>query len=196
MRTIQLGRTDMRVSVIALGCWAFAGDQFWGAQDDADSINTVHAALETGVNFFDNAEGYGAGHSEAVLGRALVGRRDQAIIATKVSQENLAPEMLRKACEGSLRRLQTEYIDLYQIHWPSRVVPLAETLETLGALKQEGKIRAIGVCNFGDRDLDELLATGHVESNQLPYNLLWRAIEFDIRPKCIDAAAVFFVTAP
>jgi aryl-alcohol dehydrogenase-like predicted oxidoreductase len=138
------------------------------------------------VNLFDTAEGYGGGDSEAMLGRALEGRRHQAVIATKVSRANLSGTEVKRACEDSLRRLQTDYIDLYQIHWPSRAVPLDETLAALEKLREQGKVRAIGVCNFGVDDLADLLAIGRVETNQLPYSLLWRAIEYVIRPRCVD----------
>jgi aryl-alcohol dehydrogenase-like predicted oxidoreductase len=169
-----------------MGCWALAGDDAWGFQDDKDSIDTVHAALDMGVNFFDTAEGYGNGRSEQVLGQALAGRRDRAVIATKVSVSHLSGPGIEKACERSLQLLQTDYIDLYQIHWPSRSVPLVESFEALEKLRQQGKIRAIGVCNFGPADFAELLTVGHCESNQLPYSLLWRGIEFEIGPACAD----------
>ncbi len=184
MRYITLGTTDIRVSVLALGCWPFAGDATWGPQDDRQSIETVHAALDMGVNLFDTAEGYGRGKSEQVLGKALQGLRSRAVIATKVSREHLAPDDLYAACERSLRNLQTDYIDLYQIHWPSRKVPLADTLGALERLKEQGKIRAIGVCNFGAGDLSDLFALGRAETNQLPYGLLCRSIEYEILPAC------------
>ena len=186
MRYCRLDKTDLSVSVIAMGCWALAGDATWGPQEEAESIATVHAALDAGVNLFDTAEGYGGGDSESVLGRALIGRRHQAVIATKVSRANLSAQAVQQACEHSLRRLQTDYIDLYQIHWPSRSVPLWETLEALERLRQQGKVRAIGVCNFGLNDLSDLLGMGWVETNQLPYSLLWRAIEYGIQQKCED----------
>lgn len=182
----KLGGTDIEVSVVAMGCWAIAGDQTWGDQDEADSIATIHKALEVGVNFFDTAEMYGDGYSEEVVGRALKGRRSEAVIADKVSANHLPPAELRAACERSLRRLQTDYIDLYQIHWPNWELPIAETLGVLRDLQREGKVRAIGVCNFGQRDFTELLEAGHVASNQLPYNLLWRPIEFAIQPLCVE----------
>jgi aryl-alcohol dehydrogenase-like predicted oxidoreductase len=168
-----------------MGCWAFAGGDYWGEQSEADSGAAVDAALDAGVNFFDTAEGYGAGASEEVLGRALGARRKEVVIASKVSGRNLAPAGVAEACEESLRRLGTDHIDLYQIHWPSRTVPLADTMGALGRLVEAGKIRAIGVSNFGPMDMDELDALGRAESNQLPYNLLWRAIEFEILPKCV-----------
>ena len=186
MRTCKLGKTDLSVSLIAMGCWALAGDATWGPQEEAESVATVHAALDAGVDFFDTAEGYGGGDSEAVLGQALLGRRHQAVIATKVSRANLSAGEVQQACENSLRRLQTDYIDLYQIHWPSRTVPLAETMEALARLREQGKVRAIGVCNFGVQDLSEVLELGRAETNQLPYSLLWRAIEYEIQARCVD----------
>jgi len=182
----KLGKTDISVSAIAMGCWVLAGDATWGPQDKAESIATVHAALNAGVNLFDTAEGYGGGASESVLGQALVGRRHEAVIATKVGRANLSKEEVRRACEASLQRLRTDYVDLYQIHWPSRTVPLAETMEALERLREQGKVRAIGVCNFGVQDLSDISANGWAESNQLPYSLLWRAIEFELRQRCAD----------
>ncbi|MEJ2209512.1 MAG: aldo/keto reductase [Anaerolineae bacterium] len=196
MRYRELDRGGLRVSALAMGCWALADSGTWGPQSEADSIATVHAALDLGVDTFDTAEGYGGGESEAVLGRALRGRRSEAVIASKVSRKNLSAESVRQACEDSLRRLGTDYIDLYQIHWPSRSVPLAETLGALEDLRAEGKIRAIGVCNFGLQDLSDLLAQRMVASNQLPYSLLWRAIEYEIRPACVDAGVGILCYSP
>lgn len=186
MKYRELGKTDITYSVVAMGCWAIAGDSTWGPQDEAESIATIEAALDAGVNFFDTAEAYGDGHSELVLGRALAGRRHEAAIATKVNSSHLSGDGVQRSCERSLQRLQTDYIDLYQIHWPSRTVPLAETMEALERLREQGKVRAIGVSNFGVRDLSDLLTVGRCETNQLPYNLLWRAIEHEIRRKCVD----------
>ena len=186
MKYRKLGTTDIEVSVVAMGCWAIAGDQTWGPQDEADSIATIHAALDVGINFFDTAEVYGDGYSEQVVGKALKSRRAEAIIASKVTSSRLRPADLRQACDESLRRLQTDYIDLYQIHWPNWDLPISEPMGELQKLEEEGKIRAIGVCNFGPRDFSELLATAHVETNQLPYSLLWRAIEHGIQPMCVE----------
>ncbi|MBA3945500.1 MAG: aldo/keto reductase [Herpetosiphonaceae bacterium] len=182
----KLSTTDIDVSVVALGCWAFAGDATWGPQDEDAALATVHAALDAGVNFFDTAEAYGAGSSELLLGKALAGRRGEAVIASKVSGDHLAPAELRQACERSLRQLNTDYLDLYQIHWANREIPLAETYGALEELRSEGKVRAFGVCNFGVGDLTDLFAVGACATNQLPYSLLWRAIEYEIRQKCID----------
>ena len=180
----KLGNTDIQVSTIALGCWPFAGGVVWGDQDDDVSIATVHTALEAGINFFDTAEGYEHGHSERVLGRGLVGRRQDAVIATKVSANHLRPDDLFAACEQSLRNLQTDYVDLYQIHWPNHEVPLAESVGALIRLREQGKIRAIGVSNFGVGDLSDLVDLTACSSDQLPYSLLWRVIEPEIRPLC------------
>ncbi len=186
MRVNKLGRTDIDISAICLGCWGFSNDFMWHDQAEQDSINTIHAALDLGVNFLDTAEAYGAGASEEVVGRALKGRRGDAVIASKVSDANLAPDDLVAACERSLTRLGTDYIDLYQIHWPSRVVPMGDTLEALQGLKEQGKIRAIGVSNFGPLDMAELFSLGRAESNQLAYSLLARAIEYEIQPICVE----------
>jgi myo-inositol catabolism protein IolS len=196
MKYRKLGRTDIKVSNVAMGCWGLADEAAWGPQAESNSVATVRAALDVGVNFFDTAEGYGGGESEEVLGRALVGRRHEAVIATKVNRVNLAGDAIQRACERSLRYLQTDYIDLYQIHWPSRTVPLEETMATLGKLREQGKVRAIGVCNFGVQDLSDLLEIGWVEANQLPYSLLWRAIEYEIQPKCVDAGLGILCYSP
>ena len=196
MKVHKLGKSDITVSALAMGCWAIAGDPVWGPQDEAESHATVHAALDLGINFFDTAEGYTAGESEVVLGRALAGRRPEAVIATKASRPNLSHDGIRKACEASLRRLQTDYIDLYQIHWPSREVPLEETVVALERLREQGKVRAIGVCNFGVGDLGDLLELGWTESNQLPYSLLWRAIEYEIQARCVEEGIGILAYSP
>lgn len=196
MKYQKIGRTDIEVSVFALGCWPFAGGMVWGEQDDQVSMATVHAALDAGINFFDTAEGYAEGHSERVLGQSLAGRRHEAVIATKVSASHLAAEELVRACERSLGNLQTDYIDLYQIHWPNWNVPLAETMQVLEQLKKQGKIRAIGVCNFAVRDLSDLLEISGCETDQLPYNLLWRVIEDEIQPLCLEQGVGLICYSP
>lgn len=186
MKYRKLGKTDIEVSAVAMGCWVLAGGPTWGPQAESDSIAAIRAALDVGVTLFDTAEGYGDGESERVLGRALAGRRHEAVIATKVSRSNLSGDEVQRACERSLRCLQTDYIDLYQIHWPSRIVPLEETMAALGRLREQGKVRAIGVCNFGVEDLDDLFRVGWAEADQLPYSLLWRTIEREIQPRCVE----------
>ena len=187
MQYKPLGKTGIRVSEFALGCWPFAGGSVWGPQDDAVSIATVHAALDRGVTFFDTAEGYDDdSHSEEVLGRALAGRRTEAVIATKISPPHLVPALVEDTCDASLRRLQTDYIDLYQIHWPNHDVPIEDSLDSLTRLRDSGKIRSIGVSNFGVRDLSSALESADIVTDQLPYNLLWRPIEVEISPMCLD----------
>ncbi len=185
MQYITLPDSEIEISRVAMGCWALAGDATWGPQDEAQAVAAVHAALDEGITLLDTAEMYGAGLSEQILGRALKGRRHRAVIASKFNPENNAPDKVAAALERSLRYLQTDYIDLYQIHWPSRTVPLEATWEALERLRQQGKIRNIGVSNFGTGDLADLLAMGRPVTNQLPYNLIWRAIEFQILPACI-----------
>ena len=173
--------------MICQGCWSLVEEDLtWGRQDLRDSVEAIEAALAAGVNFFDTAEGYGAGQSEEILGRALRPRRKDVIIATKVSSRHLKGDALKRQCEASLRRLQTDYIDLYQIHWPSPAVPLDETLGAMGELVDAGKVRAVGVSNFGVSYLREALAAGRVESNQLAYSLLWRPIECEVQPLCFS----------
>ena len=180
-----LGRTGLRVSPVAMGCWAIVGDATWGAQEESDSIAAVHAALDCGVNFLDTAEGYGAGYSEQILAKALKGRRDQVIIGSKASPNHAGSfAELSTCCEESLKNLGTDYIDVYHLHWPNRSVPIEQILADFGKLREQGKIRAFAVSNFGRGDLTELLGHGRCEVNQLPYSLLWRVIEQEIVPIC------------
>jgi aryl-alcohol dehydrogenase-like predicted oxidoreductase len=188
MKYNKLANTEIQLSEIVLGCWAFGGGYTWGDQEDELSIRTVHAALDAGLTCFDTAEFYGGGRSEDVLGRALVGRRASAVVISKLWVENMARDKVLKACEDSLKRLRMDYIDLYMIHWPNRAVPLSETLEALLSLKRAGKIRAIGVCNFGAQDLADALSLVDVAADQLPYSLLFRAIEFEVLAACRSRA--------
>lgn len=196
MRTRRLGNSDLEVPVICFGCWAIAGDNIWGPQDEQDAVDAIRLAVDLGMNFFDTAEGYGAGASEALLGRGLRGIRERAIIATKASPSHHEPTKLRAACEESLRLLGTDYIDLYQLHWPSREVPFADTWGAMEDLIAEGKVRAGGVSNWGPRDLDELLQAGRPASNQVSYSLLFRAIEYEILPRCREEQIGFLCYMP
>ncbi len=181
----KLGRTDLNVSVICQGTWSVATrDAFWDGQDRTDSLAAIHAGLDAGVNFFDTAPAYGNGESEEILGEALGAHRREVVVASKVAPTDLEPDKLRLSCERSLRALRSDYIDLYQIHWPSQTLPLEPTWRTLEALQREGKIRHLGVSNFGKSFLAGAARLGRAESNQLPYSLLWRAVEFDIQPSC------------
>ena len=182
----KLGQTDIEVSAIAMGTWSIVSGRMWGEQDEGESHAAVRAAIDAGINLFDTAEGYGDGRSEQVLGKALAGVRDRAVIATKASSSNLAPDKLVAACEASLKRLNTDRIDLYQIHWPDYNVPFTDTFGAMQRLRDHGKIRAIGVSNFGPQDLHDGLAVCRIESNQLAYSLLFRAAEFDVQPICVE----------
>lgn len=196
MKYTVLPGTDWQVSRIAMGCWALSGDQTWGPQDEQETIATIHAAIDVGINFFDNAELYGNGLAEEILGKALRARRGNVIIASKFNREHARREQVIASCEQSLSRLQTDYIDLYQIHWANWEVPFAETWEALQRLREQGKIRAIGVCNFGPKDLSAILEIGRPSTNQLPYGPLFRAIEFEIAPACIAAGVGILCYSP
>ena len=176
------GKTDLVTSPIVYGCMGGAGA--FGPQDEKDSIEALRGAFDVGINFFDTAEGYGDGYSEQLLSRALGDRRGEIVISSKVSRTHLSPVELKKACNRSLKNLDTDYIDLYLLHWPSRDVPLIESVNALKELQQAGKIRYFGVSNFGKNDLTELLQHTDVSTNQLGYNLLFRAIEHEVLPIC------------
>lgn len=201
MKHTEIADGALRVPLVSLGCWAFGEAEFWGEQDDAESIATVHAALDLGVTMFDTAESYGDGRSEEVLGRALQGRRDEALIATKASPKNFGKESVIAACDQSLRRLRTDVIDLYQLHWPSGDFGLDETFAGLLELYERGSIRAVGVCNFGVRDVaravEEARRSGlPVVTDQLPYNLLWRAIEHGTMEACREHELAVLAYSP
>ncbi len=187
MEKRTLTPSGIQISLLGLGCWSFGGQEgdYWGPHDDREAAEIVARALACGINYFDTAEGYNEGRSEEALGRALKGRRAAAIIGTKVSPQHTEPATLRQHCEASLRRLGTDVIDIYMVHWPITEYPVADAFGTLTDLRREGKIRAIGISNFGPLQMQEALATGAaIEINQLGYSLLHRAIEFEILPAC------------
>jgi myo-inositol catabolism protein IolS len=187
----------LQLPALGMGCWSFAGGQYWGNQPKEDSIRTVHAALDAGVTLFDTSENYADDHhSEEVLGEALATRREEALVATKVSTKHLRHDDVIEACEASLRRLNTDRIDLYQIHWPNWDVPLEETSEAIGSLLDAGKIRAFGVCNFGPVDLSSLLEVRRPVSNQMAYNLLWRGVEDQVVPMLLDQSIDLMCYSP
>ena len=197
MQYRKLGTSSFYVSVYAFGAWQIGDSTYWGedlgqdvastlaASSGADAaVAAVHAAVDAGVNLFDTAEMYGAGESERVLGRALKGKRDKVLIASKVSPANCSPDKLVAACEASLLRLQTDYLDLYQVHWPPRDTPFDEVHAALERLRDAGKIREMGVSNFGPQDLDTWFQRGECVSNQIGYNLAFRAPEYEVLPAC------------
>ncbi len=181
------GRSDFKLPVLGVGVWSFGGgpDDYWGEQSERDADATVGRAIELDCAYFDTAEGYNDGASESALGKLLKGRRDKAVIGTKVSPHNVEPATLREHCEASLSRLQTDHVDLYMVHWPIPSAAMADAFATLGDLRNEGKIRHIGISNFGVQQMTEALATGaQIAVNQLGYSLLTRAIELEIAPFC------------
>jgi aryl-alcohol dehydrogenase-like predicted oxidoreductase len=193
MNTVTLGATGLQVTPIAFGTWQLGGE--WGAFDEDEAIRAVRHARALGINFFDTAQAYGFGASERLLARALkdelATRRDQIVIATKGGlrideQRGLvrdsSPTWLRHGVEESLQALGVDYIDLYQVHWPDRATPFAETAQALDELVREGKIRHVGVSNFDVSQIAEFARTRAVETLQPPYHLFRREIEADILP--------------
>src|SRR5215831_5357045 len=186
---------DVRVPAgrIGLGTWAMGGFQ-WGGTDDDESVRTIHAALDLGINLIDTAPAYGFGHSEEVIGRAIAerGHRDRVIIATKAGLERRGDALFRNGTrrqifeevELSLTRLRTDYIDLFQVHWPDPQTPYEETAEALRDLKQAGKVRAIGVSNYSIEEMERFQTVTPIASAQPPLNLFERQAEQDIIPWC------------
>jgi aryl-alcohol dehydrogenase-like predicted oxidoreductase len=197
MRKRNLGNTGLQLTAVGLGTWAMGGggwDYAWGPQDDNQSIGTIRRALDLGVNWIDTAPVYGLGHSEEVVGRAIEGRRREVIIATKCGRvweegdtgaySRLKADSVRREVEGSLRRLQVEVIDLYQIHWPDPEEDIEEAWSTIADLVREGKVRYGGVSNFSVAQLKRVQPIHPVASLQPPYNMLRRGIEAELLPYC------------
>jgi myo-inositol catabolism protein IolS len=185
----SLGNSGIQITPIIFGTWQ-AGKSGWVGIEDADVIQAMRSAFDAGVSTFDTAEVYGDGYSEQLVAEALSNVRDQVVYATKVFANHLEYQQVIEACEGSLKRLKTDYIDLYQIHWPagsfkSKVVPIEETMKALTDLKQQGKIRAIGVSNFSRDQLAEASQYGQIDSIQPPYSLFWRQVEQEVMPYCM-----------
>ena len=190
MEYLKIAGLPLEASRIALGTWAIGG-WMWGGTEESDAIRTIHAALDHGINLIDTAPVYGFGRSEELVGKALKGgRREGAIIATKVGLDwgsgkilrNSTQALLRRELEESLRRLKTDVIDIYQVHWPDESVPFEETARTLDAFRREGKIRAIGVSNFSAAQMDRFRKGAPLTTIQPPYNLFEREIEKDVLP--------------
>lgn len=210
MQQRPLGQSNIAASVVGLGAWAMGG-WMWGGTDEAESIDAIHASLDAGINLIDTAPIYGFGLSEEIVGKAIRDRREEVVLATKCSlvpdtsggafmfrstaggpsptghivvHANLTPESIRREVEMSLQRLQTDYIDLYQTHRPDANTPIQETMGALLELKQEGKIRAIGVSNVSSQQMDEYRAVGPLDTDQEKYSMLARQIEEDQLPYC------------
>jgi|SRR5919197_281896 aryl-alcohol dehydrogenase-like predicted oxidoreductase len=197
MEQRECGRSGLTLSVLGLGCWSFGGGDYWGPVEQSDVDTVVRRAFELGITYFDTAEVYNDGRSETSLGRALRGLpREQVVIGTKVSPAHVQPDVLPGRCEASLRRLGTDYIDIYMVHWPItlhsirhfdaqlQVRPAVDAaFSALLRLQHQGKVRHIGVSNFARLRLEEALAyCPDLAVNELPYNLLSRAIEWEALP--------------
>lgn len=207
MNTRALGKTDIRISPVIFGAWAIGG-WMWGGTEESDALEAIHASLDNGINTIDTAAVYGMGHSETLVAKAIRGRREKVVIATKggrswtsevgsmpfettgpdgkklTIRSNSRPEALMKECEDSLRRLETDVIDLYQIHWPDLTFPIADAVGTMARLKEQGKIRAIGVSNFNLEQLEEAVEAAQIDALQPAYSLVRRDIEAEIVPFC------------
>lgn len=191
IETTTIPGTDLKPSRVGLGTWAIGG-WMWGGSDDAQSIRTIQEAVDRGITLIDTAPVYGFGHSEEIVGRALAegGRRDKAVIASKVALDwkdgkpfrNASRARIMKEIDDSLRRLKTDVIDLYQVHWPDPNTPIEETAGALKELLTAGKIRAIGVSNFSPAQMDKFRAVAPLAADQPPYNLFEREIEADVLP--------------
>jgi aryl-alcohol dehydrogenase-like predicted oxidoreductase len=196
MQTRRLGFSDLELTTIGLGTWAIGGPGIfgWGPQDDADSIAAIRRGLDVGINWIDTAAMYGVGHSEEVVGEAIQGRRDEVFLATKCSRivdpdtgivvGRLDPPSIRQECEASLRRLRTEVIDLYQIHWPLPDEAIEEGWGAIADLVREGKVRYGGVSNFSVAQMQRIAPIHPIASVQPPYSMVRRQIEADILPYC------------
>ena len=182
----KLGNSDIEVTELTFGCMSIVNDINSNSQSEKDSIEAIELSLSEGINFFDTAPGYGDGASEILLGKAFGPRRKDVVVATKVNG-SLREEDVFRECEKSLKNLNTDFIDLYQIHWPDWETPLQETIGALDRLRTEGKIRCYGVSNFGKQDLTEAVELGNVITNQMAYNLIWRNIEKEVLPICEKA---------
>ena len=188
---VAIPNTQLKVSRVALGTWAIGG-WMWGGTDQRESIATIHAALHQGINLIDTAPAYGFGVSEEIVGAALLGVRTEAVIATKTGLEwrdgkvyrNATRARIMQEVDDSLRRLRTDYIDLYQVHWPDPLVPVEETAEAMRTLHAQGKIRAIGVSNFSVAQMERFRQVAPLHVLQSPYNLFERDIETRILPYC------------
>jgi aryl-alcohol dehydrogenase-like predicted oxidoreductase len=204
----RLGNSDMELTPIGIGAWAMGGGNWqfsWGPQDDNASIAAIHAALDAGVNWIDTAAVYGLGHAETVVARALKGRSNKPYIFTKCERcwdENrqivkcLKRDSIRRECEDSLRRLEVDVIDLYQIHWPEPEEDIEEGWATLAELQREGKVRWIGVSNFSAEQMERVRRIAPITSVQPPYSLITRKAEESIFPYALQHGIGVIVYSP
>ena len=203
MQMLPLGQSGIDASVVAFGAWAIGG-WMWGGNDESDSIKAIHASIDAGANFIDTAAVYGKGVSEEIVGKAIEGRRDEVVLATKCGlrwdtkagefhfndlegdaiHKYLDPKSLEQELEDSLRRLKVDVIDLYQTHWQTETTPIEETMACLMKMKEAGKIRAIGVSNATPAEMDRYRAVGPLDTDQEKYSMLDRGMEAEQLPYC------------
>jgi aryl-alcohol dehydrogenase-like predicted oxidoreductase len=205
MEYTVISGTEMKVSRIAQGTWAIGG-WMWGGTDEKESIRTIHAALDIGINLIDTAPVYGFGVSEQIVGKAIEerGHRERVFIATKVGLEwhngsvsrNSSQRRIRQEVQDSLRRLRTDYIDIYQIHWPDLTVSIEETARTMQALLQEGLIRAIGVSNYSPEQMNQFMSVCTLNTVQPPYNIFEQQIDRDVLPYVLEKNLSVFAYGP
>jgi aryl-alcohol dehydrogenase-like predicted oxidoreductase len=208
MQKKKLGNSDMELSPIGVGAWAMGGGGWafaWGPQDDEQSIAAIHAALDHGVNWIDTAAVYGLGHSEEVVARALAGRSNRPYVFTKCERvwnekgeirSSLKSDSIRQECEASLRRLKIDTIDLYQIHWPDPEPDIEEAWTTLAKLKEEGKVRWVGVSNFNPQQMERCRKIAPVTSLQPPYSAVSPEVEKEHLPYCQQHGIGVIVYSP
>jgi diketogulonate reductase-like aldo/keto reductase len=195
----KLGRAGPDIPVLGLGTWGMGGFMSALSGGEEGDVRALRLGLEMGMRFIDTAEVYGHGHSEEVVATAVGEERESIFIATKVSRENLSYERVIRSCEASLRRLKTNYIDLYQVHWPNPGVPVAETMKAMETLVKQGKVRHIGVSNFSvqqTREAQEALSRIPLASNQVEYSLVERTIEEDLLPYCTKEHVTVIAYSP
>lgn len=219
MELRQLGKTNIKITPIILGSWAIGG-WMWGGTEEEDSIKAIQTSLDNGINAIDTAPVYGMGYCEEIIKKAIKGRRDKVILATKcgmrwdgnegadpwlqknlqgeniIIRKNSKPASIRNECEQSLKRLGVDVIDLYQIHWPDSTTPIEDSWREMVKLKEEGKVRAIGVSNYNLEQLKQAYAIHPVDSIQPPYSLIRRNIEEDIVPFCQEKQISIIVYSP
>ncbi|MEK6765876.1 MAG: aldo/keto reductase [Planctomycetota bacterium] len=192
-----LGKSDLSVSTIGYGAWGIGGKPFWKTEGEDNSIRSIEKAIDLGINFYDTAPVYGFGYSEELLGKALHSKRKEVVIATKCGlrwkkeeikalEKRATKESILEEIDLSLQRLQTNYIDLYQVHWPDETTPIEETMDTLLQIQKTGKVRYIGVSNYSVDQMKESLKYGQIVSLQPMYSMLERDIEKEILPFCIE----------
>lgn len=196
MQTRRLGNSDLNITTIGYGAWAIGGSGWafaWGPQDDAESVATIREAIDLGINWIDTAAVYGLGHSEEVVAKALEGVPKRPYVFTKCARvwdekgeigKRLKADSIRKECEASLKRLKLDVIDLYQVHWPEPEEDIEEGWQTMVKLKEEGKVRWIGVSNFNGAQMDRIRKFGPITSLQPPYSLIRPEVGTEILPYC------------